>query len=116
MPCSSSASCLCRSRSPRVSVVWWFWSAILQRLDLRKLEPVESGIRFVARQDLGVAADGLHGPAVHDDDLVRAHDRRQAVGDYDRRRALDHVVDGPMHETLRFAVERAGGLIQDQDL
>src|SRR2546425_789030 len=101
--------------TPCLRVVRWLWSAILQRLDLHELEPIEPGVGFVGRQDLGVAADRLHGPAVHDDDLVSAHDRREAVGDHDRRRALDHAVDGPMHQALRLAVERARGLVQDQD-
>src|SRR3989441_10790241 len=102
--------------TPCLRVVWWWlWSAILERLDLRELEPVEPGVGLVGRQDLGVAADGLHSPAVHDDDLVRAHDRREAMGDDDGRRTLDHAVDRPLHEALRLAVERARGLVQDQD-
>src|SRR2546422_36730 len=102
--------------SPRLRCVsWWVWSAILERLDLPELEPVEPGVGLVGRQDLGVAADGLHSPAVYDDDFVRAHDRREAMSDDDGRRTLDHAVDRPLHEALRLAVERARGLVQDQD-
>src|SRR5438876_710955 len=102
--------------TPCLRVVWWWlWSAILERLDLRELEPVEPGVGLVGRQDLGVAADGLHSPAVYDDDFVRAHDRREAMSDDDGRRTLDHAVDRPLHEALRLAVERARGLVQDQD-
>src|SRR3989441_3198604 len=101
--------------TPCLRVSRWLESAILQRLDLRELEPIEPGVGFVGRQDPGVAPDGLHGPAVQDDDLVRAHDRREAVGDHDGCRALDHAVDRPMHQALRLAVERARGFVQDQD-
>src|SRR5882724_7177219 len=91
------------------------WSAILQGFGLGELQSVESGVGVVGGEDLGVAADRLHGATVHDDDLVRAHDRREAVRDHDRRRALDDAIDGSVHQALRFAVERARGLVQDQD-
>src|SRR5438093_3083631 len=86
--------------TPCLRVVWWWlWSAILQRLHLSELEPVEPGVGLVGRQDLGVAADGLHSPAGYDDDFVRAHDRREAMGDDAGRRTLDQAVDRPLHET-----------------
>src|SRR5207249_5435683 len=97
-------------------VVWWLSSAISQCLDLGELEPVESGVRLVGRQEFGVAAHGLHRPAVHDHDFVRVEHGGQAVSDHDRRRPLDHSVDGLLDQALGLAVERAGGLVEDQDL
>src|SRR3989454_4332882 len=97
-------------------VVWRLWSAISHCLDLRELEPVEPGVGLVARQEFGVAAHGLHRSAVHDHDFVRVEYGGQAVSDHDRCRSLDHPVDGLLHQALGLAVERTGGLVEDQDL
>src|SRR5205814_1885553 len=75
------------ARAPVSQAKWWR-SEIPKRRDLSELEPVEPGVDLVGGQELGVGADGLDRAAVHDDDFVRTHDRREAVGDHDGRRAL----------------------------
>ena len=59
---------------------------------------------------------GLDDPAlVDDEDRVRAADRRQAVGDDERRPVLHDVGQGGLDQSLGFRIERRGGFIQDQD-
>ena len=56
-------------------------------------------------------------PAVLDhDDLVGAHDRAQAVRDYQRRAPLEQRTEGLLHELFRFGIECRSGLVEDQDV
>ena len=61
------------------------------------------------------------GAALHDaagvehDDLVGVAHRGQPVRD-DQHRAVPHQpLDGLLHQPLRLGVERAGGLVENQD-
>ena len=52
---------------------------------------------------------------VEHDDLVGADDGRQAVGDDDGRAVRGDAVERRLDRFLGAAVERAGGLVEDQD-
>ena len=54
-------------------------------------------------------------PAVHDQDPVGPRDRREPVGDDEDRATGHQVVERGLHEALALGVERAGGLVEDQD-
>ena len=67
------------------------------------------GVEFVVRA-------ALHDDALpHDEDEVRVADRREAVRDRERRAVGHEPVDGVLHEALRDRVERARGLVEDED-
>ena len=67
-----------------------------------------------ARQ-LGVRAAFDDPAALVDEDPVGAQDRRQAVGDRDRRAALHESLEGGLDEPLGDGVERRGRLVEDED-
>uniref|UniRef100_A0A0A8XUT2 Uncharacterized protein n=1 Tax=Arundo donax TaxID=35708 RepID=A0A0A8XUT2_ARUDO len=67
------------------------------------------GHELVVRADLG------DGAALQDGDEVGLADGGEAVGDH-QRGATDHeAVQRLLHQLLRLGVERAGGLVQQQD-
>src|SRR5207245_3482826 len=94
----------------------WGSSHAPGRLGFRELQPVEAGVRLAAVHELGVAPDGLHAAAVEHHDLVGVQHGGEAVGDGDGRDARHHPVERLLHEPLGLAVERAGRLVQDQDV
>ena len=61
------------------------------------------------RADLGDAA------ALEHDQPVGLAQRAQAVGDGDRRAALDQVVERHLNLALGFGVDRRGGFVEDQN-
>ena len=52
---------------------------------------------------------------VEHDDLVGVAHGGEPVGDHQHGPLLHQAVDRLLHQPLRFGVERAGGLVQDQD-
>ena len=56
-----------------------------------------------------------HAPLDHED-TIRLLDRAQPVGHRDRRPAPRGLVQRRLHHLLGLAVQRAGGLVQEQDL
>ncbi len=62
-----------------------------------------------------MTADLGHPAPLERDDLVRPPDRRQAVGDDERRPVAHQVGERVLHQALRFGVERRGRLVEDQD-
>ena len=52
---------------------------------------------------------------VHDTDLVSVADRREAMGDHDRRPVTHQVLKRFLHQSLRLRIESGSRLIQDQD-
>jgi hypothetical protein len=52
---------------------------------------------------------------LHDEDLVRAADGRQAVGDDDRRAAAQQPVERALDQDLRRPVDVRRRLVEDQD-
>jgi hypothetical protein len=52
---------------------------------------------------------------LHDQDLVGAPDRRQAVGDDDRCAAAEQPVERALDENLRRAVDVRGRLVEDEN-
>ena len=52
---------------------------------------------------------------LHDEDLVGAADRREPVGDDDRRAAAQQPVERLLDQDLRRPVDVRGRLVEDQD-
>ncbi len=61
-------------------------------------------------------ADVVHLALLHDQDGVRFHQRRQTVRDGDDGAPLGDAVDVGVDDGLGLGVERAGGLVEDEDL
>ena len=55
-------------------------------------------------------------PPVQDEDHIGRQDRRETVGDRDRRPALHQRLQRRLHQALGGRVQRRRGLVQDQDL
>src|SRR5207248_11464419 len=76
---------------------------------------VQLSVPAVLRQELGVGA-ALHDlPVLHDEDLVRAADGREAVRDHERRAATPQRTQPVLDGRLALRVEARGGLVEDQD-
>lgn len=67
------------------------------------------GEQFAVRAAFGNLSAGEH------DDLLRAADGGEAVGDDDNGFVLHQRVDGLLHGDFAFGVERGGGFVQDDD-
>ena len=52
---------------------------------------------------------------MHDDDLVRALDGREAVRDDERGASFDHAAEGVANPKFGFRIDAGGGLIEDQN-
>ena len=52
---------------------------------------------------------------VHDEDSVRALNRRETVGDQDRSASCDHAREGEADALFGLGVDRRGGFIEDED-
>jgi hypothetical protein len=75
----------------------------------------EAAERAVLVQQLVLGA-ALHDlTALDDDDLVRAADGREAVGDDDRRAAAQQPIERALDQYLGRPVDVRGRLIEDQD-
>ena len=55
-------------------------------------------------------------PVLEDEDAVGAADRGEAVRDHEGGAALHQPLQRLLHEPLALRVERAGGLVEQQDL
>src|SRR4051812_13773717 len=75
-------------------------------------EPTE---RAVGGEQLTLGAALHDAPALHDEDLVCTADRRQAVGDDQRRAATEKPVERALDQDLRRPVNVGGRLVEDQD-
>ena len=67
------------------------------------------GEQFAVRAAFGNLSAGEH------DDLLRAADGGEAVGDDDNGFVLHQRVDGLLHGDFAFGVQRGGGFVQDDD-
>ena len=56
-----------------------------------------------------------HAAAVDHGDAVRLANRGQAVGDNEGRAILHQAVERFLHQMFAFAIEGAGGLVEDED-
>ncbi len=75
---------------------------------------MQLGIQAATRQQFGLRSQ-FHQPAlVQHRDAVAVSDGGQAMGDDDGRAALHQAVHGLLHQALAFGVERAGGLVQNE--
>src|SRR5712691_3381500 len=74
------------------------------------------GVEAVARQKLSMAAALDDAAAVEHDDLVGVDDGRQPVGDHHGGAAAAHLFQRALDLLLGARVERAGRLIEQQDL
>src|SRR4051812_43717396 len=75
----------------------------------KRAVPASSDDQLVVRADLDDAA------VIKDDDLVRIPHGREAVRDRDRRASFRETVERLLDESLRFRVERARRLVEDED-
>ena len=79
------------------------------------LRIVDFLIDRIAFQKRFMGADGVDLSVIHDDDLIRIHDRSDALGDDQ----LGHVLDGgqlPADLGFRRRIDGAGGIIENQNL
>ena len=85
------------------------------RIVLAELEIVQPPIEPAGAVELVVGAS-LHDPAlVQHDDLVGVAHGGEAVGDHQHGALAHQPVDRLLHQPLGFGVERAGGLVEDED-
>ena len=96
-----------RSRSSRDPAPW-DQSSLALRLDELPVPAIESE-EFVVRTDLRDTA------VIEHNDAIRRSDRRQAMGDDERRAPPDQPLESLLHLAFRLAVERGGRFIQQQD-
>ena len=80
-----------------------------------ELQIVEPAIEAAGAEQLVVRA-ALHHPArVEHDDLVRVAHGGEPVSDHQHRPLRHEPVDRLLHQPLGLGVERAGGLVEDED-
>src|SRR5436190_14268108 len=66
------------------------------------------------RHQLVVCAGFHNPPVIKDENLVSVHDRAEAMGNHKARPAHHQSIQALMDEPFAFAVEIAGGLVQNQ--
>src|SRR5215470_16518348 len=100
-------------KSPMYSVV----GADLRSLKLLflVLELIELPVYPALRQQLLVITDFAHLTFVHDDDLVGALNRGEAVSDDHGGAALDHAGERVADAQFGFRVHAGGGFIEHKD-
>ncbi len=76
---------------------------------------IQPRVEALLLQQLVVRAHLDHAAALQHDQPVRLAQRAQPMGDGDRRAPLDQVVQRLLDLALRLGIDRAGGLVQDQD-
>src|SRR3954451_20402219 len=74
---------------------------------------VEAGVEAGQGEELFVAAGFGYVAVLEDDDLVGVADGGEAVGDDEGGAAFHEPVEGVEEEAFAFAVEGAGGFVQD---
>src|ERR1039458_717904 len=82
---------------------------------LLELEFVEFGINPAGPEQFRVGARFDNAALVQYHNEIGPLDGREAVGDADRRAALHQCFERLLDNPLGFGIERAGGLVQDQD-
>ena len=80
-------------------------------LDLRQ----HLGVQRRGLQELGVAAIGDDLPVLDEDDAISQADRREPVGDHERRTTLHEPPERFVDELLDLDVDGAGGIVEDED-
>src|SRR5215469_6133164 len=80
-----------------------------------ELQRVEARVQPTAVDQFFVLATFDDSPILYHKDDVGFSDRREAMGDNDRRLALDEPVDGLKDQLLGGGVESGGRLVHDQD-
>ena len=66
-------------------------------------------------EQLVVRAAGEHAPVLEHDDVVGQRDRREPVGDHERRAARHHLAQRGLDLALGRRVDRGGRVVEDQD-
>ena len=84
-------------------------------VDAAQLRLVQPPVGALARHQFVVRADLDDPAALQDDQAVGLAQGAQAVGDGDRRAALDQVVERLLDLPLGLGVDRRGRLVEDQD-
>src|SRR6202022_4752446 len=91
-------------------------SRIAEEVRLDSVLPVvEIGVAPAAGKELFVAAAFDDQPVLDDEDRVRLADRGQTVGDDKSRAPFHELRETFLNQRLALAIERGGGLVQDQD-
>ncbi len=84
-------------------------------VDLAELQVVEAAVGTLPAHELIVGA-GFHDSAIiQHEDLVSIPYRRESVRDDDDGSIGEEPVDRTLDEALRLAIQRRGGLIEDED-
>ena len=76
---------------------------------------VELPVSATERQQLGMRAALDDLPGLEHENLIRAADRREPMGDHERRAARPQTPQPVLDHLLALAVEARGRLVQDQD-
>src|SRR5580692_11231680 len=84
------------------------------RLLVCELHPIQSRINPGVRDQLFVRAGLHHVPLVKDDDAIRGPNRRQPVGDDQRRSTPYDLFEGALEASLRVRVDARGRLVEHQ--
>ncbi len=80
-----------------------------------RLDAVQAGVQPIQRDQFGVRANSRPAAGFEHRDAVRVLNGREAVGDDDAGAALHQALQRLLHQALALAVERGGGLIEQQD-
>jgi len=80
-----------------------------------KLDPVEASVSSVERQQLVVRPALDDRTLMQHEDDVRVTDRRQTVGDRDRRAAVEQPRNAFEDQVLRFRIERGRRFVEQKN-
>src|SRR5262245_35951852 len=80
-----------------------------------ELQPMESSVGATGANELAMRAGFDRASVVYDMDEIGALDGGQAVRDHQDGAAFAELVERPLDDTFRLAVERRGGLVQQHD-
>ena len=80
-----------------------------------KLLPHQARIEPAARHEFLMSAGLRDAALAQHQDAVGVSHRGQAMGDDEAGAVVHQALQRLLHQRLRFAIERAGGLVQDQD-
>src|SRR5580700_9180103 len=82
---------------------------------IAELRFVQPSVEAVLLEELGVRPEFDDASVVEHDDSIALQDRRQSVSDDDARAIAQQVREGLLNQRFGLAVQRAGGLVQDEN-
>lgn len=81
---------------------------------LLELLGVKACVIAIERQQLGMTPALDNTPLIHDENQIGLLDRRQTVGDHQRRTPLHHLIQGSLDMPLGLRVQRRGRFVENQ--